>query len=176
MNRKNVTLLLRTECFPAIAGFTSGIALVVFGIYSLYYCYSWLYSCDCGFNSPLSATDVVQSEDLLWKKFVTCKIKLDQDLSYKITYTPTVTALDDSRISISGFIQPLEAKGTFRHFLLCKNAPSCAYCPPSKPNEIVEVFSAKPMVWRQNICTISGTLHLVSDGKNGIFFQLKDAV
>ena len=119
---------------------------------------------------------MVQSDDLLWKDFGKCKIKMDRNLSVNITYIPSVKAMDGKNVTISGFMQPLEAKDKFSHFLLSKNAPTCAYCPPSRPNEVVEVFSSKPMMWKENLITISGTLNLVNDGKKGVFFQMKDAV
>ena len=171
-----MAVLPRTKWIQSIAGFVIGILLIVLPAYAIFSFYTWFYACDCGYDSSLSGSAVVQSNDQIWKDFVKCKIKLGQGLTYKITYSSGVKAMDGKKISISGFIQPLEAKGASRHFLLCKNAPSCAYCPPSKPNEIVEVFSAKPMPWKQNLQSISGTLHLVSDGNNGVFFQLRDAV
>jgi len=166
----------RIEWAQAILGFMSGILLVAFVAYGISRVYSRFYGCDCGYDSPFSGGNVIQSNDLLWKDFDKCKIKLDQKLSYKISYTPDVKLMDGKKITLSGFLQPLEAKGVSQHFLLCKNAPSCAYCPPSKPNEIVELFTAKPVAWQQNLLTISGTLHLVNDGNKGIFFQIKGAV
>ena len=101
---------------------------------------------------------------------------MDQDLSYTITYIPGVKAMNGKTVTISGFMLPLESKDKFSHFLLGKNAPTCAYCPPSGPNEVVEVFSSRPMMWKENLITISGTLILVKDGSKGVFFQMKDAV
>ena len=118
---------------------------------------------------------MIQSDDQIWKNFAKCKVKTDQNLSYSITYAPAVKALNGKNVSISGFMQPLEAKETFRHFLLSKNAPTCAFCPPGAPNEVVEVFSAKPTRWKEIQVTFSGTLNLVNDGKTGVFFQMKDA-
>jgi hypothetical protein len=41
---------------------------------------------------------------------------------------------------------------------------------PSGPNEIVEVFSSKPMRWQENLVTISGSLVIINDGGKGDFF------
>ena len=159
-----------------IAGIASTVLFFVLLIYATVYCYSRFYGCDCGYDSPFSGSRLVQSDDLLWKDFGKCKIKTDRNLSCNITYIPGVKAMDGKRVTISGFMQPLEAKDKFSHFLLSKNAPTCAYCPPSRPNEVVEVFSFKPMVWKENLITISGTLILPDDGKKGTFFQIRDAV
>jgi uncharacterized protein len=123
-----------------------------------------------------SGSGLMQSNDQIWKNFGKCKVKIDKDLSYNITYIPEVKALQGKEITISGFMMPLEAKEKFSHYLLSKNAPTCAFCPPGAPNEVVEVFSIKPTAWKENLITISGTLVLVNDKQKGVFFQMKDAV
>jgi hypothetical protein len=128
------------------------------------------------YKPPSSGPGLMQSDDQMWKNFARCKVKTNQDLSYSITYISGVKALNGKRVTISGFMLPLEAKEKFTHFLLSKNAPTCAYCPPGGPNEVVEVFSAKPTFWKENLITLEGTLILVTDGKKGAFFQMKDAV
>ncbi len=145
----------------------------------------------CGFNvrdkpdssysrsgslSGSSAPRSMQSEDQLWKTFSQCKLKPNKDFSYDITYTTGVKAMNGKEITISGFMLPLETKQKSGHFLLERRAPTCAFCPPGEPNELMEVFSSKPMIWEENLITLSGTLVLPNDGKKGIFFQLKDAV
>jgi len=128
------------------------------------------------FNAQPWGPKLMQSDDQVWKLFAKCKIKTDKDLSARITYIPSVKAMDGKNVTISGFMLPLESQDKFSHFLLVKNAPTCAFCPPGGPNEIVEVFSTKPMTWKENLITLSGTLILVNDGKKGVFFQMKDAV
>ncbi len=120
--------------------------------------------------------NAMQSDDHIWSLFAKCKIKIKKDFSYSIAYISGVKAMNHKNITISGFMLPLEATDKFSHFLLSKNAPTCAFCPPGAPNEVVEVFSSKSMMWKENLITFSGTLNLVNDGKTGVFFQLKDAV
>ena len=83
--------------------------------------------------------------------------------------------MDGKPFTISGFMLPLEATEKFKHFLLSKRTPTCPFCPPGEPNEIVEVFSAKPVAWKDDMVTMTGTLKLVNDGEKGIFFQMNDA-
>ena len=126
-----------------------------------------------GSSAPPKA---MQSEDPLWKSFSQCKLKANKDYSYDISYLPKVKSMAGKEVTISGFMLPLEAKQKSGHFLLERRAPTCAFCPPGEPNEIMEVFASKPMTWEENLVTLSGTLILPNDGKKGIFFQLKDAV
>ena len=129
-----------------------------------------------GSLSGSSAPRSMQSEDPLWKNFSQCKLKANKDFSYEITYLPGVKAMNGREVTISGFMLPLEAKPKSNHFLLERRAPTCAFCPPGEPNEVMEVFSRQPMAWEENLVTMSGTLILPNDSKKGIFFQLKDAV
>jgi len=141
-----------------------------------------LLAATAGFSSqPLSerqAQDrLPQSKDQLWHVLGQCKVKLDaKKYTYSIRYTPEVQALNSTDIRISGFMLPLEPTEKFKHFLLAKRTPTCPFCPPGEPNEIVEVFSAAPLRWEEQLITVKGTLKLVTQGDKGIFFQLQNAV
>lgn len=128
------------------------------------------------YKPPSSTPGMMQSDDQIWKNFAKCKISMDKDLSSRINYIPGVKAMNGKNVTISGFMLPLEPKDKFNHFLLSKNAPTCAFCPPGGLNEFVEVFSIKAMGWKDSLITLSGTLILVNDGKKGVFFQMKNAV
>jgi uncharacterized protein len=144
----------------------------------------------CGFNvrdqperfsvsgslSGSSAPRSMTSEDQLWKTFAQCKLRSNKDFTYDISYNAGVKAMSGKEITISGFMLPLETKPQSSHFLLERRAPTCAFCPPGEPNEVMEVFSTRPMAWNENLVTLSGTLILPNDGKKGIFFQMKEAV
>jgi len=134
-----------------------------------------VFICAGKFTSQANARRTVQSDDYLWKIFSQCEIRTNQNNSYSISYLPGVKAMNGKRLTISGFIQPLEATEKFSHYLLSSRAPTCAFCPPGEPNEIVEVFSAEPVRWEETLVTVKGTLILANDSKKGIFFQLKDA-
>jgi hypothetical protein len=172
----NVAQLIRKHWISVIADIAGGILFAALSLYASYYIYSWFYGSDSGYGEQYSGSNLVQSNDVLWKDFAKCKISMDQNLSSKTTYTPRVSAMDGKNVTISGFMQPLEAKDKFSHFLLSKNAPTCAYCPPGGSNEVIEVFSSKPMAWKENLISITGTLVLVNDSKQGVLFQMKDAV
>jgi uncharacterized protein len=94
---------------------------------------------------------------------------------YSITYTPEVKAMEGKPITISGFVLPLESTEKFSHFLLSKRTPTCFFCPPGEPNEIVEVFTKKPLKWSGDIITVTGNFTFTSNPDLGLFFQVKDA-
>ena len=117
-----------------------------------------------------------QSYDNLWQKLFQSKVQLNpKKHTYSIEYTPYVKSLENKNITISGFIFPLESSETFKHFLLSKRTPTCNFCPPGEPNEIIEVFTDNPIKWDENIVKISGILNFTSDENLGVFFQIKNA-
>jgi uncharacterized protein len=117
-----------------------------------------------------------QSNDDMWKALSACKVHLNyENYHYTIHYTPEIKAMEGKEITVSGFILPLESTETFTHFLLSKRTPTCAFCPPGSPNEIVEVFTTTPIKWDEGIVVITGTMHFTSNPELGLFFQLKEA-
>jgi hypothetical protein len=117
-----------------------------------------------------------QSKDAMWNTLAKCNVHLDQKkYKYSIDYTPEVKAMEGKPVTISGFVMPLESTETFKHFLLSKRTPTCFFCPPGEPNEIVEVFTKKPIKWSDGIVTVTGTFTFTSNPDLGLFFQVKDA-
>ena len=117
-----------------------------------------------------------QSQDDMWKIFGKCKVRADtKTYRYSIRYTPEVKALEGKKLTISGFMLPLESSEKFTHFLLSKRTPTCPFCPPGEPNEIVEVFTTQPVTWDEGIMVIDGTLRFTRNPELGLFFQLKNA-
>lgn len=113
----------------------------------------------------------------VWKKLIACKVDRNYLKGrYEITYTPEIQQMNGQSFSVSGFILPLEATERFTHFLLSFRTPSCPFCPPGAPNEIVEVFSKSPMKWSEQPVSMRGTLRLAStQNDTGVFFQMLNA-
>ncbi|MFO1435741.1 MAG: DUF3299 domain-containing protein [Gammaproteobacteria bacterium] len=116
-----------------------------------------------------------QSHDNIWDAFGKCAVHLDeQKYIYSIEFTPEVKALEGKKISVAGFMLPLEMEEKFTHYLLSKRTPTCPFCPPGEPNEIVEVFSKDPVEWEEGIVTITGVMKFTDKSENGMFFQMND--
>jgi len=112
-----------------------------------------------------------------WAKLAACKIdKHYLEGMYGIHYTPQMQAMEGKPITLDGFVLPLEATPKLSHFLLSVRAPSCPYCPPAAPNELVEVFAKTPVAWNDQLLSMRGTLKLgAAKSDTGIFFQMMDA-
>lgn len=112
----------------------------------------------------------------IWATLRTTRIRSDDARGIFIaTHPPAVKALVGKRLSLPGFIMPLDAATRGTHFLLSKYTPVCAFCPPGEPNEVVEVQTARPIAFSSKLVTVTGTFSLENNGDNGLFFKMTGA-
>ena len=123
------------------------------------------------------AQDILpQSKDAQWKTLSKTKIKLDEKKGlYSATYPAEVKALAGKEMTITGFIFPLEPSEKFKHFLLSARTPTCQFCPPGEPNEVLDVWLDKPIAWKEDAVKVTGTFELMNNPELGVFFALKKA-
>lgn len=118
-----------------------------------------------------------KAHDALWDTLYKTKIEVDKKTGdYSATFPNEVQKLNGQTIKISGFMLPLENSEKFTHFLLSKRTPTCFFCPPGEPNEIIEVYAAKPTEWVEDLVTYEGKFQLTRNKENGIFFRMLNAV
>ena len=117
-----------------------------------------------------------KSHDGLWDVLAKTKISSDDKKGiYKATFPDEVKKLDGTMVKANGFMLPLEPTEKFKHFLLSKRTPTCPFCPPGQPNEVIEVFTDKPVAWAEELATFEGTFKLIDNGEKGLFFQVTQA-
>ena len=78
-------------------------------------------------------------------------------------------------MSITGFMLPLESKEKFQHFLLSKRTPTCPFCPPGEPNEVIDIHTTAPVVFTEDRVKVQGVFELMNDKEMGLFFRLNNA-
>ena len=86
-----------------------------------------------------------------------------------------VKAMEGKQFTISGFMLPLEATEKFHHFILSKRTPTCPFCPPGEPNEIVDVWTEQPVSWDEDIIKVTGMFELMTNSELGLFFKVSKA-
>jgi hypothetical protein len=117
-----------------------------------------------------------KSQHPMWQTLLKTKINMDKKEGYySAVFPPEVKALSGKQVTISGFILPLESTEKFKHFILSKRTPTCPFCPPGEPNEIVDVWTSEPIGYSEDIITVKGTFELMNDREMGLFFKMKDA-
>lgn len=117
-----------------------------------------------------------QSDDPLWETLASSTVDVDgQTGRYKIHFPENVQLLNGKKLKISGFMLPLEATETFSHVLLSRQAPTCFFCLPGNPNEIIEVYTEKPIRWSDHLVTVEGTMNITKDEESGMVYVMKNA-
>jgi uncharacterized protein len=87
--------------------------------------------------------------------------ELMREMQAQLDAAPTVTALNNSAIKIAGYLVPLdESKSGLKEFLLVPYFGACVHTPPPPGNQIIHVFSAKPVAGfrSMDVVWVSGTL------------------
>ena len=117
-----------------------------------------------------------QAQDEIWDTLAKVKVTLNENTGvFKAEMTDGARQLDGQTVKISGFIVPLEPVDKFKHFLLSKRTPTCPFCQPGDPNEIVEIYANKNVKWTESLVSYEGKFELSNQTGTGIFFILKDA-
>lgn len=84
-------------------------------------------------------------------------------------------ALDGQEVVLPGFMLPLDQTPKQKHFLLSRTPPSCFYCMPGGPEEVVEVLAAEGLAFSMDPFVLKGRLELLKSNEMGLFYRLKDA-
>jgi hypothetical protein len=117
-----------------------------------------------------------KSNDPMWTVLSKSKIHVNEKKGlYSATHPAAVKALVGTQVSISGFMLPLESTEKFKHYILSKRTPTCPFCPPGEPNEIVDIWMAKPVKYDENMVKVTGNFALMDNEQLGMFFKLSNA-
>ncbi|MCW5605359.1 MAG: DUF3299 domain-containing protein [Burkholderiales bacterium] len=91
-------------------------------------------------------------------------------------FSSNVTALDKKEIRLQGFMMPLDMSDRQKRFLLVALPPTCAFCLPGGPEQIVEVQAKTPIKYGFEPIVLSGRLAVLRDDPMGLFYRLTGAV
>jgi uncharacterized protein len=91
-------------------------------------------------------------------------------------FSSNVTALDKKEVKLQGFMMPLDMGDRQKRFLLAAMPPTCAFCLPGGPDQIVEVQARVPVRYGFEPIIVSGRFVVLKDDPMGLFYRLTDAV
>ncbi|MQP66500.1 DUF3299 domain-containing protein [Niveispirillum sp. SYP-B3756] len=86
-----------------------------------------------------------------------------------------VAALDGKPFTVAGFFLPLDTADKSRKFLLSSLAPSCPFCPPPGPADLIQVDATDAVPATLEQIKLEGTLRLSAEDENGIYYHLENA-
>jgi len=91
-------------------------------------------------------------------------------------FAKTVSALDKKEVKIQGFMMPLDMGEKQARFILSALPPSCAFCLPGGPEQMVEVQTKTPVKYGFEPILLTGKLAVLKDDPMGLYYRLTDAV
>ncbi len=91
-------------------------------------------------------------------------------------FSGAVTALDKKDVKLQGFMMPLDMGEKQKRFILSALPPSCSFCLPGGPEQLVEVVAKAPVKYGFDPIILSGRLTVLKDDPMGLYYRLTDAV
>jgi len=87
-------------------------------------------------------------------------------------YPDAVKKIAGSEILIKGYMIAIRPNGTFSDFLLVPFPPTCPYCVPVGPSQIIEEHTSKPVAFSFEPVVIRGVLKLREDDVSNLFYSM----
>jgi len=92
-----------------------------------------------------------------------------------LQFGESVKSLDGKQVNLRGYITPLQMGSDQGHFILSPKPPSCAFCAPAGPDEMVEVFAKTPVHYSLEPVTVHGQFSVLEHEQSGLFYRMADA-
>ena len=91
-------------------------------------------------------------------------------------FSKGIEALDKKEVKLQGFMMPLDMGERQKRFLLVAMPPSCSFCLPGGPDQLVEVQAKNPVKYGFDPIIVSGRFVVLKDDPMGLYYRLTDAV
>jgi len=91
-------------------------------------------------------------------------------------FSKIISALDQKEVKLQGFMMPLDMGEKQKRFLLVALPPSCAFCLPGGPDQMVEVVAKTPVKYGFDPIVVSGKFVVLKDDAMGLYYRMTDAV
>src|SRR5918996_404559 len=126
-------------------------------------------------NTFYQVPDGVVGWDVLGEMDVEVEVLGPLRSVFHVDYTERVKALDGQEVRVMGFLYPLEGGLSHDHFLLTAWPPSCPFCLPAGPSQMVEVFCDEPVDFSEGAILMAGTLSVLEDDPSGMYYRMDKA-
>lgn len=112
---------------------------------------------------------------LSWKTLGEVKPVKQKD-KFVPEFAKAVAALDKKEVKIQGFMMPLDMGEKQQRFILTALPPSCSFCLPGGPEQMVEVQAKTAVKYGFEPIMLTGRLAVLKDDPMGLYYRLTDAV
>lgn len=90
-------------------------------------------------------------------------------------FSRIISALDQKEVKLQGFMMPLDMGEKQKRFLLVAMPPTCAFCMPGGPDQLVEVQAKTPVKYGFEPIVVTGKFAVLKDDPMGLYYRLTDA-
>lgn len=131
------------------------------------------------FLNKLSAQDHVNHWGTL--SMVTINKTIDPEFgieSYETTFNPIVRALDNTELTLEGYIIPITGQVAQNHFMFSKFPQNmCFFCGKAGPESAMQVFMKddNTVNFTTDKIRLKGTLKIFQDNSSGLIYALESA-
>jgi uncharacterized protein len=126
-------------------------------------------------NTFYQVPEGVVGWDTLGKLDVRTEVIAPLQARFHTDYSKEIKALDGREVKLMGFIYPLEGGLEHKRFLLTAWPPSCPFCLPAGPSQMVEVVCEEPVEFTEGAILMAGTFELLEDDPSGMYYRMQDA-
>ncbi|MBM3343647.1 MAG: DUF3299 domain-containing protein [Betaproteobacteria bacterium] len=110
-----------------------------------------------------------------WKTLAEVKPVKQKD-KFVPEFARSVLALDKKEVKLQGFMLPLDMGDKQTRFILTAMPPTCAFCLPGGPEQLVEVQTKTAVRYGFEPIILSGRLAVLKDDPMRLYYRLTDAV
>ena len=110
-----------------------------------------------------------------WKTLAEVKTVRQQD-RFMPEFGRNVATLDKQQVQLQGFMMPLDMGEKQKRFILAALPPTCSFCLPGGPEQMVEVQAKTPVKYGFEPIVVSGRFTVLRDDAMGLYYRLTDAV
>ncbi|HEY9100841.1 DUF3299 domain-containing protein [Chitinimonas sp.] len=98
-----------------------------------------------------------------------------QGQSFTPKFDKSIVSLDKKVVKLQGFMLPLGMGEAQNHFILTSTPPTCAFCLPGGPDQVIEVKTSKPIKFGYEAVALTGKFELLKNDPMGLYYRVSDA-
>jgi len=126
-------------------------------------------------NTFYQVPEGVVGWDTLGKLDVRTEVIAPLQARFHTDYSDEIKALDGQEVKLMGFIYPLQGGLEHARFLLTAWPPSCPFCLPAGPSQMVEVLCEEPVAFTEGAILLVGKFELLRDDPSGMYYRMRGA-
>lgn len=126
-------------------------------------------------NTFYQVPEGVVGWDILGNLDVRTEVVAPLQAIFHTDYSDEIRALEGQEVKLMGFIYPLEGGLEHERFLLTAWPPSCPFCLPAGPSQMVEVLCEEPIEFTEGAIVMGGRFELLEDDPSGMYYRMRDA-